>query len=177
KSFHDVERYLVDEFARIHQEHHETMATVPIPWPPPDIMEALVEKSSGYFVYASTVIKFIDDKNFRPTDGLKALTGMEEPADLEAPFAALDQLYSQILAGVPRRPGLLRILDVLAAGLALPIELLEHLVDVRAGDGRLIMRGLHSVFEVPQDAKQPIHVHHASFLDYLRDPQRSGVFH
>ncbi|KAJ7143668.1 hypothetical protein C8R46DRAFT_858348, partial [Mycena filopes] len=85
-------------FARIHQEHHETMATVPIPWPPPDVIAALVEKSSGYFIYASTVIRFIDNRNFRPTDRLKAITGMEEPApDFEAPFAALDQLYSQIL--------------------------------------------------------------------------------
>ncbi|KAJ7225200.1 hypothetical protein C8J57DRAFT_1440119 [Mycena rebaudengoi] len=53
------------EFSRIHRDHW-TMATVPSPWPPSEILNALVEKSSGYFIYASTVIKFVDDKRFRP---------------------------------------------------------------------------------------------------------------
>lgn len=34
RSFEDAQKY---EFARIHNEHHETMATVPRPWPVPDV--------------------------------------------------------------------------------------------------------------------------------------------
>ncbi|KAJ7093806.1 hypothetical protein C8R44DRAFT_564462, partial [Mycena epipterygia] len=70
QSFEDVHRYLLDEFARIHCEHRETMGSIPTPWPSSDILGMLVEKSSGYFIYASTVIKFIDDKHFRPTEQL-----------------------------------------------------------------------------------------------------------
>jgi hypothetical protein len=55
------------------------MAAVRTPWPSSEIIQELVEKSSGYFVYASTVIKFIDDKNFRPKDRLDILMGLAEP--------------------------------------------------------------------------------------------------
>ncbi|KAJ6484236.1 hypothetical protein C8R45DRAFT_870958, partial [Mycena sanguinolenta] len=57
QSFADVRKYLCDEFARIHREHH-IMANIPLPWPSPDILQELVWKSSGYFIYASTIIKF-----------------------------------------------------------------------------------------------------------------------
>ncbi|KAJ7790984.1 hypothetical protein B0H14DRAFT_2203462, partial [Mycena olivaceomarginata] len=51
QSFDDIRKYLVDEFARIHREHHKTMARVPSPWPSTEIIENLVDKSSGYFIY------------------------------------------------------------------------------------------------------------------------------
>ncbi|KAJ6523678.1 hypothetical protein DFH09DRAFT_1047145 [Mycena vulgaris] len=73
QSFMDVENYLRNEFNRIHHEHHETMASVPFPWPSRDIMERLVDKSSGYFIYAATIIKFVDDRDFRPTQRLAAV--------------------------------------------------------------------------------------------------------
>ncbi|KAJ7855875.1 hypothetical protein B0H14DRAFT_3865092 [Mycena olivaceomarginata] len=100
QSFIDVKKYFNDQFARIHCEHQHTMADIPAPWPPADVVESLVEKSSGYFVYASTVIRFIDDKNFRPTERLVAVSSLT-PNNFEAPFEALDQLYIQILSGVP----------------------------------------------------------------------------
>ncbi|KAJ7248346.1 hypothetical protein C8J57DRAFT_1672813 [Mycena rebaudengoi] len=58
QSFEDV-RMLKDEFARIHREHHQTMAGVSRPWPSPDVIKYLVDESSGYFIYAATVIKFV----------------------------------------------------------------------------------------------------------------------
>ncbi|KAJ7801301.1 hypothetical protein B0H14DRAFT_2464872, partial [Mycena olivaceomarginata] len=97
QSFMDVRKYFNDQFARIHCEHQHTMAHIPAPWPPANVVESLVEKSSGYFVYASTIIRFIDDKNFRPTERLVAVSSLT-PADSEAPFEALDQLYIQILS-------------------------------------------------------------------------------
>ncbi|KAJ6465416.1 hypothetical protein C8R45DRAFT_910787 [Mycena sanguinolenta] len=70
QSFYDVEKYLHDEFARIHREHR-TMANIPLPWPSPDVVWALVRKSSGHFIYASTIIKFIDDKTTGQRSGLQ----------------------------------------------------------------------------------------------------------
>ncbi|KAJ7739141.1 hypothetical protein B0H16DRAFT_1759060, partial [Mycena metata] len=54
QSFDDVRTYLLDEFGCILHEHRQTMKEVQIPWPSPDILDNLVEKSSGYFVYASS---------------------------------------------------------------------------------------------------------------------------
>ncbi|KAJ7668116.1 hypothetical protein B0H17DRAFT_908425, partial [Mycena rosella] len=61
QSFEDIHTYyLRAEFTRIHREHRYTMGNTPTPWPSTEILNNLVEKSSGYFVYASTIIKFID---------------------------------------------------------------------------------------------------------------------
>ncbi|KAJ6611086.1 hypothetical protein B0H10DRAFT_1758531, partial [Mycena sp. CBHHK59/15] len=70
QSFEDVRRYLQDDFARIHK-HHDAMATVLSPWPTAEVIERLVRNSSGYFIYASTVIKYVEDEDFRPTERLQ----------------------------------------------------------------------------------------------------------
>ncbi|KAJ6560171.1 hypothetical protein B0H19DRAFT_1376003 [Mycena capillaripes] len=54
RAFEDIRTYFRDEFARIHREHRDTMGIVRTPWPSPEILENLVEKSSGYFVLFST---------------------------------------------------------------------------------------------------------------------------
>ncbi|KAF7326988.1 NACHT domain-containing protein [Mycena sanguinolenta] len=95
QSFDDVRRYLSDEFARIHCKH-DTMKHIPLPWPSPDVLETLVEKSSGHFSYASTIIKFIDDKDYRPTQRL-AMVQNAKSTGSESPFETLDQLYMTIL--------------------------------------------------------------------------------
>ncbi|KAJ7878058.1 hypothetical protein B0H13DRAFT_2346771 [Mycena leptocephala] len=100
QSFADIRKYLRDEFSRIHREHQDTMSGILTPWPSPEILDNLVEKSSGYFIYASTVIKFIDDEYSRPTDRLAAVQNLT-PSDPDAPFEVLDQLYMQILSVVP----------------------------------------------------------------------------
>ncbi|KAJ7193596.1 hypothetical protein GGX14DRAFT_317827, partial [Mycena pura] len=96
KSFEDIRTYLRHEFSRIHREHRKTMENIPTPWPSSAIIDSLTCSSSGYFVYASTVIKFIDDKRFRPTEQLAAIRNLAPDSD--SPFAALDQLYTQILS-------------------------------------------------------------------------------
>ncbi|KAJ7678013.1 hypothetical protein DFH06DRAFT_564613 [Mycena polygramma] len=178
QSFEAVHTYLADEFARIHREHWQTMAMVGNPWPTSNIIEKLTDKSSGYFVYAATVIRFIDDRDFRPTERLDMIMGIDG-AGSEAPFAALDQLYLQILLAVPaaRHPQLLEVMAVIAAKFNLSGLHIEQLLELQPGDAHLILRHLHSVLNVPQDTGQQITVHHASFLDFLDDPTRSQAFH
>ncbi|KAJ7489267.1 hypothetical protein FB451DRAFT_685818 [Mycena latifolia] len=188
KSFEDVHKYLVDEFARIHRDHRQTMTMVSSPWPSQEIVDHLVKKSSGYFIYASTVVKFIDDKNFRPTERLEVITGITEPYS-GSPFAALDQLYTQILAAATARPELARILTVIAANLdaMVAVSCIEELLDLKPGDVLLALRGLHSVINLRSESLDEddedscqwvmLEVHHASFLDFLNDSTRSGVFH
>ncbi|KAJ7630144.1 hypothetical protein B0H17DRAFT_865971, partial [Mycena rosella] len=97
QSFDDIRTYLCDEFTRIHREHGHTMGNTPTPWPSAQILNSLVEKSSGYFIYASTIIRFIDDKAFRPTKRLESIQNLGS-TNFDSPFAALDQLYLQILS-------------------------------------------------------------------------------
>ncbi|KAF7369565.1 NACHT domain-containing protein [Mycena venus] len=176
-SLDDVRKYLQDEFSRIHREHEETMIAVPSPWPSQKVVDELVEKSSGYFIYASTVIRFIDDRDFRPTDQLKIILGIRKP-DFGSPYGTLDQLYTQIISAVPARPQLLEILHFISTKpFRLSIPHIEQLLDLEPGDFRLFLRGLQSVIQLPpNDASLPI-FYHASFLDFLHDPARSGIFY
>ena len=176
QSFEDIRKYLLDEFARIHREHRGTMAMILSPWPTPEVVDNLVENSSGYFIYASTVIKFIDDKNSRPTERLKFITGLKE-SDSGSPFGTLDQLYIQILSQAHARPQFLKILAVLTANFTLSTDEMEQLLELEPGDVPLALRSLHSVIDLPWWKDSPLLFHHASFRDFLQDPARAGIFY
>ncbi|KAJ7850332.1 hypothetical protein B0H13DRAFT_1644582 [Mycena leptocephala] len=177
QSLEDVRKYLLDEFARIHREHSATMARLPCPWPSLDTIDKLVDKSSGYFIYASTVIKFIDDKHFRPTERLAVIMGMAKPY-FGVPFFALDQLYTQILSAVPARPELLKILTVIVVEISLSAAHIDQLLELEPGDVKLALHGLCSVIIVPEYPRlQGVSIHHASFRDFLQDPARAGLFY
>ncbi|KAJ6504976.1 hypothetical protein C8R45DRAFT_543569 [Mycena sanguinolenta] len=108
QSFEDVRKYLRDEFSRIHRDHC-TMAGMLSPWPSCETLEDLVDKSSGHFIYAATIIKFIDDKNYRPTQRLEIV--LDGGRGSESAFDALDQLYMSILASAPRQAELVPITE------------------------------------------------------------------
>jgi hypothetical protein len=175
KSFYDVRAYLESEFARIHHDH-ATMLMVPNPWPSRDTIEFLVQQSSGYFIYASTVIKFVDDKDHRPTRRLAAIEALEgSDSQDQSPFAALDALYAQILSAIPRTQCLVSILRVISNFNLAPGQI-EALLGLEAGDVELSLRGLHSVIHWSQG--DPIlRFIHASFRDYLNDASRAGDFY
>ncbi|KAJ7627096.1 hypothetical protein FB45DRAFT_991256 [Roridomyces roridus] len=98
-SFTDIHTYLRDEFGRISRDH-KMMMGVQTPWPDQRVLEYLIERSSGYFIYAATVIKFIDDPDFRPTRQLSIIMGMAKPKH-GSPYAALDQLLNNFWAWNP----------------------------------------------------------------------------
>ncbi|KAJ7699796.1 hypothetical protein B0H14DRAFT_2417482, partial [Mycena olivaceomarginata] len=176
QSLNDVKKTFRDEFWRIHREHRVTMEAIPTPWPSWNVLNGLVEKSSGYFIYASTVIKFVDDKDFRPTERLSMVIDWQNiPTDSDRPFEALDQLYTQILLMARTRSRLVRILCAQDNFPELSSGEIEQLLQLNAGDFGLSLRRLHSVFHIPLDGS-PISAYHASFQDFLRDPNRSGEF-
>ncbi|KAJ7194426.1 hypothetical protein GGX14DRAFT_321362, partial [Mycena pura] len=165
QSFEDVEKYLRHEFFRIHREHRDTMGGIPTPWPSEHILKNLVQKSSGYFVYAATVIKFIDDRDFCPTDRVAAVVRSQNlPDDCDRPFEALDQLYKQILSTVPTRTRLIRILTAIA-NFKLSRDDIALLLELDSAHVGLSLRRLHSILEVPSHDSEhsDISVYHESF--------------
>ncbi|KAF7326836.1 NACHT domain-containing protein [Mycena sanguinolenta] len=159
QSFDDVRKYLCNEFSRIHRDH-STMAKIPSPWPEPSVLEELVRKSSGYFIYASTIIKFIGDENFRPTVRLEVIRNTNGPGS-ESAYDALDQLYLTILASACRQSELIPILCAIV-NFQLAAGHIDQLFWAR--------RRRNS------DDKDNIVSYHASFLDFLDNPHRSGNF-
>ncbi|KAJ7476516.1 hypothetical protein FB451DRAFT_245081 [Mycena latifolia] len=181
QSFTDVRNYLQTEFARISSEH-ETMNAVSGSWPTSEALRQLVSNSSGFFIYPTMIIKFVDDRNFRPQQQLQRvhkMRGHKSLAQARTPLHALDSVYTQILAGITPQPQLLTILAAILSFNVLSITHLEQVLKLRPGDIRLALRGLHAVLDVPpkSDPRSRIGVHHASFLDFLDDPTRAGQFY
>jgi hypothetical protein len=46
-------------------------------WPTPDALDRLVAKSSGIFIYATTVIRFVDDEYCHPNDQLESVLALD----------------------------------------------------------------------------------------------------
>ena len=115
----DVSTYLKNECSRIYssKRHRDVMEFVPRPWPSESVVEGLTCKSEDYFIYASTVIRYIDEENFSPVERLDQILNISNPAvppSESAPFAELDKLYLQILSSCPTSnlPILKRILGI-----------------------------------------------------------------
>ncbi|KAK6969025.1 NACHT domain-containing protein [Favolaschia claudopus] len=187
-SFEDVRVYLTDEFERIRATHAE-MASISGPWPGNKIIRHLIRESSGHFVYAATVIRFVEDSDFDPVERLAIVTRLQsqqEDSNYVSPFSALDELYLQILSMVPSRPQLSRVLAVIAADYTtrLSITQIGQLLGLKPTEILLMIRRLHSLIEIKIEdrpdrpaGQQYLSVYHASFLDFLSDPSRSRRFH
>jgi hypothetical protein len=181
-SFTDVQTFLRAEFTRIHQTH-SAMKDVPAPWPSDGNLDSLVQKSSGYFLYTSTVIKCVDNKHSWPTERLKLILRPRLDVDPDDnPFAALDQLYIQVLSTVPAEyhDKLLRILGCWVHFNKLSIPDMEKILGLEADDFFLIFRGLDSLFgtkEIQRCNLPMLFCHQASFIDFLLNGTRSGIFY
>ncbi|KAJ7289483.1 hypothetical protein C8J57DRAFT_1165338 [Mycena rebaudengoi] len=177
-AYKDIRTYLCDEFARIRLEHSCSGMIREEPWPPQGTLNHLVKKSSGIFIYAKTVIRFVDDEYFHPSDRLECVLRLDPQST-----APLDDLYTEILSSASHHPMLLRVLHAGLRFSQLPLypEDIDWLLELSQGTARLCLRGLHSVLKIPPPGTQmffpnPVDVLHASLRDYFCDLSRSGVW-
>ncbi|KAJ7186041.1 hypothetical protein C8R46DRAFT_389338, partial [Mycena filopes] len=105
----DIRRYLLAEFSRIRESEPLQALHLDRDWPGQDAIEHLVKKSSGTFIYASTVVRYIEDEYSDPTEQLERVLGLNPQST-----APLDNLYTEVLSRVPNRPLLRRILHAIA---------------------------------------------------------------
>ena len=67
----DIKEFLVSRFKDIKENHHLT-TYIPESWPS-EIIDRLVRKSLGQFIYASTVMKYLDSLKHRPMKRLDVI--------------------------------------------------------------------------------------------------------
>jgi hypothetical protein len=182
-AYKDIRKYLVAEFSRINSKFSRLGVHLGEAWPDEDALNRLVEKSSGIFIYASTVIRFIDDEYSHPADRLASVLALEP--DSTAP---LDALYTEILSVLPQQDHVpLRLMHALLhprwrlRWQELP-EDLDLIFGLTSGRSRLVLGGLRSLLNVPplkipyyKESRLPWSTPslHASFTDYLLDKRRS----
>ncbi|KAF7372885.1 hypothetical protein MSAN_00494700 [Mycena sanguinolenta] len=81
-----------------------------------------------------------------------------------------------VLHSSPRQSELSPILCAIA-NFELSTGSVDKLFGFPEGETELLLQGLHSVLRVPSKGYDGISSHHASFLDFLNDPDRSQIFY
>jgi hypothetical protein len=165
------------------QEFHSV--SVEQPWPKEGIIDVLVQRSSGQFIYAATVLKFVGVDFCSPTKQLALVLKPDSKA-----FSDLDRLYTQILSVYPSEVNIVHVLGIISAshGDLAEAEVMEDIFGMEEGELKLVLRGLSSLMkdgdEENKRRRMPVatsyvipHFAHASFGDYLFDSSRSGPFH
>ena len=174
----DIRLYLMDKFSEI-RSRNPFRRSIPNDWPSRDDLNTLVRNSSGQFIYAATVIRFIDSHRHNPVVRLATVLKARVFADqTETPFAQLDELYHQILASVD---DIEKVLDIIHCLLFCPVGLetkqIEVILGYETGECLGILCDMHSLLLIPdsnlQISNNSIKFHHASFGDFLSDPLRA----
>ena len=150
-------------------------------WPSALDIEVLCKKAAGFFIYASTVIKFIDSEIDPPTERLSLITSLPE-STFEEGKSGVDQLYAKVLeqaflaVRADNSQGYLRFRTVVGTILVifnpLPIQGLSELLGCSTHHIRSTIRSIHSLLRVPENTEDPIRIFHKSFPDFLMDPDR-----
>ena len=165
----DIRLFLIDKFQEI-KSTHQLRGYIPLQWPLPDVLNELIEKSSGQFIYASTVIGYVSSIRHKPMDRLDIVLGIRAPQK-DLPFAELDALYMHILAGVDDIEPVLEILSLLFLDFERCLPVIEQILTLQPGDVELYLGDLSSLVSIGDD--ETIHVLHASLQDFLVNPTRS----
>ncbi|TFK32946.1 hypothetical protein BDQ12DRAFT_658604 [Crucibulum laeve] len=186
----DIERFLKYSLDEIHLEH-PLGRSFPGLWSISDVVRMIVQKCSGQFIYAATVIKFIGSRRHHPIERLNAVLRSiptSTATQWENPFAELDALYIQILQSVsdPRHTlfilGALLFLDhsycrTSAIG-GKNYAFMEDFLSLSEGNIYLSLVDLQSLLYIPDpDSRQAgILFLHTSFSEFLQNSLRSGPY-
>ena len=173
----DIKLFLIDKFEEI-KSTHRLRRYIPPQWPPPNVLQQLVEKASGQFIYASTVINYVSSTRSKPHNQLDIILGIRPP-QRDLPFAELDALYMHILSGVEDIDFVLEILSVILFSSdrfpwSWSSPLIEEFLSWQPGDVEMYLGDMSSLVNVGPD--QRITILHASLTDFLMDDTRSKEF-
>ncbi|EKM75522.1 hypothetical protein AGABI1DRAFT_123180 [Agaricus bisporus var. burnettii JB137-S8] len=185
----DVEKYTRERITQIKDKFRKF---TPTDWPPTNQLKELLDTVSGLFIFASTCLNYIGDpKETNPQSQLNSLLAFlrRSPGVMSRnPLAALDLLYSRILANIPftvfkETRQVLAYMSyrryVSKRHIFNSTQALCNFLRLKRSDFYKAVDGLHPVMSIaePEDAAQsPLQFYHASFQDFLLDTNRSGKF-
>ncbi|KAF8989359.1 hypothetical protein BDQ17DRAFT_1373308 [Cyathus striatus] len=160
--------------------HHPLRHGMNSNWPSNEELEQIVNRSSKQFIYAATVLRFVENPRSNPRKSLERVTNINS-IGTNNPFAELDNFYLSILYNATRDnevyQKLLLIFEALLffRGVKVP-QLLDDFLHM-GGDIMSILIDVHSILKIPENpARNEITFYHASFTEFLRDSRRSGKF-
>jgi hypothetical protein len=184
----DIRTFLNAGFADIRRSHFYFQShPVDKTWPNLNAIDTLVRRSSGQFIYASVVLKYIKSaENYSPVARLEIILQLTNNED--RPYAELDALYEYIFSQVR---GVERVLTTLSldwmrsksalhSGLDSPLHtFLSEFMGVHKNEFKFWLLPLVSILvwqEEPNEDHSRIRYLHASLADFLLDQSRSKLF-
>ena len=180
QSEQDIRYFLTSSFNNIRREH----PYLPTSWPNDSHIETVVKKSSGQFIYAATVMRYVDEGHHGHEKRFSTVLGLQSSNNTDVPFATLDELYLQIFGSIGKDE-IEGVMEVLSARICLKVrvlEVLEEFFDYRRGELACVLRGISSLVLVPERRWDPfdeteVKIYHASLPDFLLDRTRSRSFY
>ncbi|EKM52761.1 uncharacterized protein PHACADRAFT_211974 [Phanerochaete carnosa HHB-10118-sp] len=151
-------------------------------WPSAKQVARLVKLSDKLFIYAATVIRYIEDTSASDPDGRLRLL-LEGQGMLSAgaaiPFHQLDNLYLQVLKSAhPDTTRELKLRLKITLGTLvlirdrLSLNAIDKLMLLEHGAARTTLTHLQSIVVIPDDDNAVISLIHHSFQDFLTDATR-----
>jgi len=165
----DIRRFLQDKFDEIRLTH-PIRSDLPSSWPSSEDIDTLVYKSSGHFIYASTIVKFVSSPRHGPDHRLEIILDLR-PKGKDLPFAELDSLYRYILSSVEDTTTTVQIVaTALTLRYGASIARVSPILGLSPRDIKLYLIDLGSLVEYENSS---LNVLHASLGDFLFDESRS----
>jgi len=183
---HGVELSNVDEDIRLYLEEKLTAVAkrrsdidLSDPWPCDEDLTALTRKSSGLFIFASTLARFIESEHHEPRGRLRLVVTLPDSTVHEG-RAGIDPLYVQVLmhgfSDVNEAmvfANLRRVLGaVILAFNPLSRAQIANILNINIPLIKTTLRHLHSVLLIPNEDSKEIRFFHKSFPDFLQDHGR-----
>ena len=173
----DIQLYLTQRLTTIAKQR--SGLKLPDVWPSDHEITALTKKSSGLFIFASTMVRFIGSEYHEPNERLQLVVSKTDHTTCEG-IAGIDALYSQILLhGFSNtcQPEVFANMRHVLAAIVLAFNPLSQrelstILGVPMSLVSSTLRHLHSVILVPTDESKEIRIFHKSFSDFLQDDER-----
>ncbi|MCJ1426480.1 hypothetical protein MMC29_004383 [Sticta canariensis] len=186
---HNILPSTVDDDIRIFLEHSLKLIgkerSLHADWPSEQIVQRLIQKASGLFIWAATACRFVQDgKQF----AIRRLNIILEPSNLDstiAPEKHLDEIYVTVLkqcinssfTETDKEDLYLMLRQILGSMVVLfaPLSadsLCRLLPNVTKEKIDQTLEDLHAILDIPKDQTQPLRLHHPSFRDFLIEKTR-----
>ncbi|KIM73999.1 hypothetical protein PILCRDRAFT_39996, partial [Piloderma croceum F 1598] len=150
-------------------------------WPSDRDIAVILKKTSGLFIIASVILRFIDSSVASPQKLLKLIVDPPESTIYEG-RSGINVVYHQILSAIFEHANdndavffdqlHLVVGSIVLALEPLPRASLAEILEMTPQDIWTILTHLHSVLIVPESESEPIRILHKSFADFITDKER-----
>ncbi|KAF5346767.1 hypothetical protein D9756_010435 [Leucocoprinus leucothites] len=179
---HFLLSYFRDELRAIGRKHNFLDT-----WPSDVDLVRLVELAAGLFIHAAIIVRFIGDPNsLGPNDQLRSVLALADGAWVKTgtqhPLTEMDLFYTVIMQRVPSHISstvrkVLLLGSVLSSAEVMWLPAIANVLGLSEEQIRIACGTLQSVLTIAGATKSmKLLFYHSSFMDFMKNPERSKGF-